>query len=103
MKELISHDINVDKFLSGSDLAEVIKVTHHLLRYKIRASKKNLKIEMESSKNSTNYLPAASQKNLKAPKVTLILFRLLSFPAYSQKVSAIKYERFRNSHQENLP
>jgi hypothetical protein len=26
MNEFISHDINVDKFLSGSDLGEVIKV-----------------------------------------------------------------------------
>jgi hypothetical protein len=27
MNELITHDINVDKFLSGSDLGEVIKVS----------------------------------------------------------------------------
>jgi len=26
MNEFISHDINVDKFLSGSDLGEVMKV-----------------------------------------------------------------------------
>lgn len=42
MNKLIQHDANVDKFLSGSDLGEVIKVKiKQILRYKTNSSRRN--------------------------------------------------------------
>jgi hypothetical protein len=69
MNELITHDINVDKFLSGSDLGEVIKVRRFcLMQIENKEFEKRLK-ERDSTIEELYQLSTSSLiKKLKGSK-----------------------------------
>lgn len=79
LNEMLSHDVNVDKFLSGSDLGEVLKVIFYLSRSKIRDFRNNSKKGTSLSRNCTSSRQAASSRNSKGPKVLDKIIQIWTF------------------------